>query len=278
MPLIGQCERDCRAFCKSSPSGEAETIVHPPRERRRLQRAERSQRIRDRERVTLELRPQVLDEVHLVDVTLVDRSPHGLDRRRVLALAPGRVPLTRRERALRLPRRVEGVGDRRQPARLRPGRRAGAIGDEDPRHVEPLPRQRRLELGERRELNRRHDGSCHSSLRMSGTAVPSASTASTSSYGPPTMKSTWMLRLVHVLVRLAVEAVLEPGAERDVARRVLVEERVVEERPGLADARLAGDERELAEPVGVLDARDLRPDELRAGLGIDVDDPPVLEA
>ena len=68
------------------------------------------------------------------------------------------------------------------------------------------------------------------------------------------MKSTWMFELVHRLVRLAVEAVLEPRAERDVARRVLVEERVVEERPGLAHARLARHERELAEPVGVLDS------------------------
>ena len=35
--------------------------------------------------------------------------------------------------------------------------------------------------------------SCHSSFRISGTSAPSASTASTSSSGPPTMKSTWML-------------------------------------------------------------------------------------
>ena len=36
--------------------------------------------------------------------------------------------------------------------------------------------------------------SCHSSLRISGTSLPSANTASTSSSGPPTMKSMWMLQ------------------------------------------------------------------------------------
>ena len=34
---------------------------------------------------------------------------------------------------------------------------------------------------------------------------------------------------------------------------------------------------ELAEPVGVLDRREMAADEVRAALGLDLDDPPVLE-
>jgi hypothetical protein len=59
--------------------------------------------------------------------------------------------------------------------------------------------------------------------------------------------------------------------------RVLVEERVEEEGPGLADTRLARDERDLAEPVGVLVRRELAADEVRPLLGLDLDDPSVLE-
>ena len=50
----------------------------------------------------------------------------------------------------------------------------------------------------------------------------------------------------------------EAAAERDVARRVLVEQRVVEDRPERADAALPVDERDLAEPRGALVDRDVR--------------------
>ena len=60
-------------------------------------------------------------------------------------------------------------------------------------------------------------------------------------------------------------------------RRVLVEERVEEERPGLADTRLVRDQRELTEPIGVLVRRKLAADEVRPLLGVDPHDPAVLE-
>jgi hypothetical protein len=91
------------------------------------------------------------------------------------------------------------------------------------------------------------------------------------------MKSTWIFADVHPLVRLAVERSTEAHAVRDVTRRVLVEQRVVEERPGLADARLLRHERELAEPVGVLDRRELAADESPRRSRPRPDDSPVLE-
>src|SRR4051812_6563526 len=85
------------------------------------------------------------------------------------------------------------------------------------------------------------------------------------------------VRDVHPLVRLALEAVRKPEAVGDVTRGVLVEQRVVEELPRLAHARLLRDERELAEPIGVLDPGEVAADDVRAALGLDSDDPPVLE-
>src|SRR5438477_6672787 len=85
------------------------------------------------------------------------------------------------------------------------------------------------------------------------------------------------LRVVAPLPRLTLEGVRQPRSVRDVAGRVLVEERVEEKSPGLTDAGLPRDERELAEPVGVLDHVELTADEVRALLGSDTDDPPILE-
>src|SRR5690242_15334337 len=85
------------------------------------------------------------------------------------------------------------------------------------------------------------------------------------------------VRDIHRLVGLAVERIRDPEAVRDVARGVLVEESVVEERPGLADAGLLRHERQLAEPVRVLAGLEMCADDVSARLGLDSDEPPVLE-
>ena len=69
----------------------------------------------------------------------------------------------------------------------------------------------------------------------------------------PIMKSTWIsLRLSALGGLLVVGRVGVRRAERDVARRVLVEERVEEDRVERTDPALAVDERELAEARGAL--------------------------
>src|SRR5205823_6707815 len=78
-------------------------------------------------------------------------------------------------------------------------------------------------------------------------------------------------------VGLAVERIREAHPVGDVTGRVLVEERVEEKRPGLADTRLVRDQRELTEPIGVLVRRKLAADEVRPLLRVDPDDPAVLE-
>src|SRR5207253_9248296 len=82
---------------------------------------------------------------------------------------------------------------------------------------------------------------------------------------------------VRALVELAVERIRKTHPVGDVTGRVLVEERVEEERPGLADPRLVRDERKLPEAIGVLDGVDLAPDEICPLLRVDGDDPSVLE-
>ena len=67
-------------------------------------------------------------------------------------------------------------------------------------------------------------------------------------------------------------------AERDVAGRVLVEERVVEGDPRPPDAGLAVDERDLAEPDAAFVSGDVRAHHLGAGGGVDLDRLAVLEA
>ena len=87
--------------------------------------------------------------------------------------------------------------------------------------------------------------SCHTSSLRIGTAVPSLVIPSTATSGPPIMKSVWtpetlMPRSRSCVGLEALEAVdpeRDAGAVGDVARRVLVEERVEERDAGLADAR-----------------------------------------
>ena len=67
-------------------------------------------------------------------------------------------------------------------------------------------------------------------------------------------------------------------ADRDVARCVLVDERVVEQGLERADAALAVDKRDFAEPARILVARGESADRLRATIGVDVDGSPVLES
>ena len=97
--------------------------------------------------------------------------------------------------------------------------------------------------------------SCQTSPRRIGTAAPSASIPSTSTSGPPIMKSVCIDELLKpTLVELGLREVApvrdrleDAGAVRDVARRVLVEERVQERQARAADARVAVDECDLAE-------------------------------
>ena len=101
------------------------------------------------------------------------------------------------------------------------------------------------------------------------------------------MKSVWMLEWL-IAARVALLAETAPArsgrawriavAERDVGRGVLVEERVVEDEPGLADARGPVDERDLAEPRRAVVGRDVRPDQLLALVGVDLDGAAALEA
>ena len=76
----------------------------------------------------------------------------------------------------------------------------------------------------------------------------------------------------------AVEAGRDSLAPGDVARGVLVEERVEEDDPGLADARVAVDERDLAEEARPLVGRHLLAHGVGAGLRAHLDDLAPLEA
>ena len=70
----------------------------------------------------------------------------------------------------------------------------------------------------------------------------------------------------------------EAAAERDVACGVLVEQRVVEDRAERADAALAVDQRELAEPQPSLVDREPRAQRLGVLVGVDLDRLAALEA
>ena len=93
----------------------------------------------------------------------------------------------------------------------------------------------------------------------------------------PIMKSMWIwLSLTSALALAGQEREALP--ERDVARGVLVEQRVVEDRAELADAALAVDERHLAEPGGALVAGDDRAHHVLRRVGVDLDRAAALEA
>ena len=63
------------------------------------------------------------------------------------------------------------------------------------------------------------------------------------------MKSTCIvLLLMRALLRRILDRMVVAVTERDVARRVLVDQRVVEDALERADAAFAVDERDLAEP------------------------------
>jgi hypothetical protein len=83
---------------------------------------------------------------------------------------------------------------------------------------------------------------------------------------------------VHAAVVGRVDHEREALAERDVARRVLVEQRVVERRVERADAALAVHQRDLAEPQRTLVAREHRAQRLGALVGVDLHRAAALEA
>src|SRR3954447_13254112 len=85
------------------------------------------------------------------------------------------------------------------------------------------------------------------------------------------------VRFVQTLARLTVDDEGQACAVGDVAGRVLVEKRVVEERSRLAHAGFVSNERGLTQPVGVLDRREMAADEVRAGLCLHADCAPVFE-
>jgi hypothetical protein len=86
-----------------------------------------------------------------------------------------------------------------------------------------------------------------------------------------------LLRRFSVELGRTLDAVPDPAAIRDVARRVLVEERVEEDVPDLTDARAAVDERDLAELRRSVVRGELGADVVGAGRRLDVDCAAVFE-
>ena len=108
-------------------------------------------------------------------------------RRRRRSAPPRDVPSRRRRR-----------GRRTQPRRARrsaPGATSRASRGAARRSGRRPPPRGRAPHPARRATEPSYAASCHSSLRMSGSSVPSARIASTSRSGPPTMKSTWMFAM-----------------------------------------------------------------------------------
>ncbi len=119
--------------------------------------------------------------------------------------------------------------------------------------------------------------SCQAPFRSTGSSPPSRVRPVTATSSPPIMKSMWIaLRLIRVDVLVAdPDGVAVP--ERDVARGVLVEERVEEDASRLPDASRAVDERDLAEARRTVVDRRSRPEHLGVLLGVDLDRPAALE-
>ena len=85
------------------------------------------------------------------------------------------------------------------------------------------------------------------------------------------MKSMWISLWLTRSCSLLGDREGEAEAEREVADRVLVEQRVVEDRPERADAALAVDERELAEPGRAFVDLGARADRAAVLVGLDLD-------
>ena len=121
---------------------------------------------------------------------------------------------------------------------------------------------------------------------MIGTAVPSSSSPSTSTSGPPTMKSTCVVesfspsevRSSWVRSSPPSNASGSDCAERDVRGRVLVEQRVHERQPCTPHAGVAVDERDLAEVARAFVGLDLLAHDLLAARRLHLDDLAVREA
>ena len=92
------------------------------------------------------------------------------------------------------------------------------------------------------------------------------------------MKSTCVPLAFTRPTSLAFDDEREAAAERDVARGVLVEQRVVEDGAERADPALAVDERELAEPERAVVDRELRAERVGVLVGVDLDRAAALEA
>ena len=111
-------------------------------------------------------------------------------------------------------------------------------------------------------------------------APPSRSRPSTSTSGPPIMKSVCTCEMLtpsrEQLVRREpvgpVDCHRQARAVRDVARGVLVEQRVLEHEPGLPDGRAPVDERHLTEVGRLWICLELAADEAGPGGRRDVDD------
>ena len=92
------------------------------------------------------------------------------------------------------------------------------------------------------------------------------------------MKSTWMsLLFTRSSVGLVLDRERVRVAEGDVAGRVLVEQRLVEDGAERADPPLLVDERDLAEPRRTVVARGGRPERVGALVGVDLDRATALE-
>jgi hypothetical protein len=84
-------------------------------------------------------------------------------------------------------------------------------------------------------------------------------------------------RDVHAVDHAALDRFGVGAAVGHVARRVLVEQRLVEDPPGLSNARRAVDQRDLAEIRSVVVACELALDHARPFVGAHADDAAVLE-
>ena len=111
------------------------------------------------------------------------------------------------------------------------------------------------------------------------TTEPSAATPSTSTSGPPIMRSMWIVetltsrRCGHRRPSTPPPSTGPARADREVRRGVLVEQAVPEQEPASADGGVDVDERDLSETRRALVGLELRAQEVLATFGAGVDDP-----